>query len=78
MPMTVHELTKLRRITLHRLHLLESGEMRVRCLKTARLDNSVAISAARRQIANIDATLAAHGHGSASRPSLGSGSMKHA
>lgn len=71
MPNTVQELTRLRRMTLHRLHLLESGEMRVRCLKTARLDNSVAISAARRQIANIDARLAAHGHGHASRPSLG-------
>jgi hypothetical protein len=76
--MTVHELTRLRRMTLHRLHLLESGEMRVRCLKTALLDNSVAISAARRQIADIDAALAGYGQGPASRPSLGSGPMKHA
>lgn len=71
MPMTVDELIKLRRMTVHRLHLLETGEMSVRCLRTAKLDNSAAIAATRGQIANIDDALAARGHKYASRAFIG-------
>lgn len=62
MPMSIDELIKIRRMTLHRLHLLEAGEMAFRCLKTAKLDNASAIAATRSQIANIDAALAERGH----------------
>jgi hypothetical protein len=71
MPMTVDELMGLRRMTVHRLHLLETGEMSVRCLRTAKLDNSTAIAATREQIANIDNALAVRGHKGAGRTFIG-------
>ncbi len=58
MPQTIQDLTESRQRAMHRLHLLESGEMSVRCLRTALLDNSTAIAAARNQIARLDAALA--------------------
>lgn len=67
MPMTVDDLIKMRRMALHRLHLLESGDMAFRFPKTAKLDNASAIAATRSQIADIDAALAERGHRHASR-----------
>lgn len=61
MPRTVQDLTERKQRALHRLRLLETGEMSVRCLRTARLDNSAAILIARSQIASIDDALARHG-----------------
>lgn len=58
MPQTIQDLTESRQRAMHRLHLLESEEMSVRCLRTALLDNSTAIAAARNQIARLDAALA--------------------
>lgn len=71
MPMTVQELIKMRRMTVHRLNLLVTGEMTVRCLRTALIDNTAAIAAARRQIRNIDAALIAKGHKYATKPFIG-------
>ena len=68
MPMTIQELTALRRMTVHRLHLLETGEMSVRCLRTARMDNTAAISAARLQITYIDTILATKGREASTKP----------